>query len=328
MAETGSSADGIEVGSLGDTDSTYGEEECSTQSVTSSIFDYESSHGRTYHAYHAGKYILPNDIDEQDRCDIMYHAVRLTIGDKLFFAPIEAPTAVLDIATGTGIWAIDVADAYPAAEVVGTDLSPIQPQYLPPNLQFEIEDADEEWTFKPKFDLVHSRVLNDTSLKDWAHFYREAFKVLKPGGWVESQEMDYHGLSDDGTIDPNCRIKFWEDEWTRGVNKVGLRGGCDPDLVVQQMTEAGFINITTLYFKMPIGPWPKDPRLREAGTFGLVNLLEGFHGLSAKVFTTLCGWSIEEMEVLLMECRDELRQKGVHRYWPIWIIFGQKPVSS
>jgi len=327
MAEIGSSADGIEVGSLGDTDSTYGEEECSTQSVTSSIFDYESSHGRTYHAYHAGKYILPNDIDEQDRCDIMYHAVRLTIGDKLFFAPIEAPTAVLDIATGTGIWAIDVADAYPAAEVVGTDLSPIQPQYLPPNLQFEIEDAD-EWTFKPKFDLVHSRVLNDTSLKDWAHFYREAFKVLKPGGWVESQEMDYHGLSDDGTIDPNCRIKFWEDEWTRGVNKVGLRGGCDPDLVVQQMTEAGFINITTLYFKMPIGPWPKDPRLREAGTFGLVNLLEGFHGLSAKVFTTLCGWSIEEMEVLLMECRDELRQKGVHRYWPIWIIFGQKPMSS
>ena len=135
--------------------------------------------------YHAGKYILPNDSDEQERMDIMYHAFRLSTGDKLFYAPIAAPTAILDVGTGTGIWAIDVADAYPAAEVVATDLSPIQPYYVPPNLQFEIEDADEEWTFKPKFDLVHMRLLNDTSFKDWWHIYRQAFKVLKPGGWVK-----------------------------------------------------------------------------------------------------------------------------------------------
>lgn len=38
----------------------------------------------------------------------MYHAVRLVIGDKLFFAPLQNPTAILDIGTGTGIWAIDV----------------------------------------------------------------------------------------------------------------------------------------------------------------------------------------------------------------------------
>jgi SAM-dependent methyltransferase len=267
--------------------------------------------------YHAGKYILPNDSDEQERMDIMYHAFRLSTGDKLFYAPIAAPTGILDVGTGTGIWAIDVADAYPAAEVVATDLSPIQPHYVPQNLQFEIEDADEEWTFKPKFDLVHSRVLNDTSFKDWWHFYRQAFKVLKPGGWVESQEIDYHSVSDDNTIDPNCRLKVWEDEWTRGVNKIGLRGGCDPDLVIRQMTEAGFVNISRLDFKMPIGPWPKDPTLRKAGAFGLVNLLEGFHGLSVKVFTQLCGWSIEELELLLMECRQELKQKGIHRYFKL-----------
>jgi methylase of polypeptide subunit release factors len=34
---------------------------------------------------------------------------------------------VLDFATGTGMWAIDFADKYPAASVIGTDLSPIQP---------------------------------------------------------------------------------------------------------------------------------------------------------------------------------------------------------
>jgi methylase of polypeptide subunit release factors len=34
---------------------------------------------------------------------------------------------VLDFATGTGIWAIEFADEYPGANVIGTDLSPIQP---------------------------------------------------------------------------------------------------------------------------------------------------------------------------------------------------------
>jgi hypothetical protein len=66
--------------------------------------------------------------------------------------------------------------------------------------------------------------------------------------------MDYHGFSDDDTIDPNCQLKFWEDEWTHGVNKIGLRGGWDPKLVVRQMTDAGFVDIKRLDFKMPIGP--------------------------------------------------------------------------
>lgn len=39
---------------------------------------------------------------EQERCDIMYHAVRLSTGNKLFHAPIQQPISVLDIGTGTG----------------------------------------------------------------------------------------------------------------------------------------------------------------------------------------------------------------------------------
>ena len=39
--------------------------------------------------------------------------------------------------------------------------------------------------------------------------------------------------------------------------------------------------------------------------------------MKLQVFTQLCGWSIEELEILLMECRQELKQKGIHRYFKL-----------
>jgi hypothetical protein len=52
-----------------DSDSGYNETQMSTASVTSSIFAYEQENGRTYHAYKAGKYVMPNDEGEQERMD-------------------------------------------------------------------------------------------------------------------------------------------------------------------------------------------------------------------------------------------------------------------
>lgn len=42
------------------------------------------------------------------------------------------------------------------AEVVATDLSPIQPTWIPPNLQFLVDDCESDWTFERKsFDFIH-----------------------------------------------------------------------------------------------------------------------------------------------------------------------------
>jgi ubiquinone/menaquinone biosynthesis C-methylase UbiE len=44
---------------------------------------------------------------EQDRLDFQHTALTILIGDKLGLAPVDSPEHVLDIATGTGIWAIE-----------------------------------------------------------------------------------------------------------------------------------------------------------------------------------------------------------------------------
>lgn len=66
MAET---IEPVEWADADDCDSGYDEELMSTASVTSSIFAYQEENGRTYHAYRAGKYVIPNDEGEQERMD-------------------------------------------------------------------------------------------------------------------------------------------------------------------------------------------------------------------------------------------------------------------
>ncbi len=94
--------------------------------------------------------MLPNDDKEQERLDILHHVFRLTLGGALCrTAPeLNDPDMILDIGTGTGIWAIDsmiplcapkgatdddvalVGDEFPSAEIIGTDLSPIQSSWV------------------------------------------------------------------------------------------------------------------------------------------------------------------------------------------------------
>src|SRR3569833_2972422 len=76
----------------------------------------------------------------------------------------------------------DFADEFPSAEVIGTDISPIQPAWMPPNCRFELDNASENWTFAANsFDYIHLRCMMGC-FKDWVHVYRECFRCLKPGG--------------------------------------------------------------------------------------------------------------------------------------------------
>jgi methylase of polypeptide subunit release factors len=52
----------------------------------------------------------------------------MTLNDQLSLAPLKnEPRHVLDLATGTGAWAIDFALEHPTAIVIGNDLSPMTP---------------------------------------------------------------------------------------------------------------------------------------------------------------------------------------------------------
>jgi SAM-dependent methyltransferase len=128
--------------------------------------------GRLYPSYGKHEYGMPMDEKELDRNDLQHHKYTLLLNDQLFIAPVSEETLntpsnrVLDLGTGTGIWAMDMADKYPA-EILGVDIAATQPPFVPPNCQFEIDDVEEDWPYRSdQFDFIHGRDLM-TAVRDW-----------------------------------------------------------------------------------------------------------------------------------------------------------------
>jgi ubiquinone/menaquinone biosynthesis C-methylase UbiE len=151
---------------------------------------------------------------------------------------------VLDIGTGTGLWAIDLADDMPSAVVYGTDLSPIQPTEVPPNCQFYVDDFESEWTFGPEeaFDFIHARAIRGC-VRDFPLLYSRIYRNLKPGGWVEVQEYESYIACDN---DPNNERIPNIAKWVGLCNEASEKFGKPISIATEQkqhMINAGFQDV-------------------------------------------------------------------------------------
>jgi len=157
-----------------------------------------------------------------------------------------------------------VLSMYKDAKVIGTDLSPIQPRWVPPNVEFFVDDAEADWTFKPEFDCIHVRGMAG-SIRDWPRLIKQAYNALRPGGYLEVIEIPRFDLmSDDGTY--NDRTALWR--YYGLVNKASEMAGrslsleCDFPKIFK---EAGFEEYHVTIKSLPMGTWPADKKMKELG---------------------------------------------------------------
>ncbi|KAF4884224.1 Secondary metabolism regulator LAE1 [Colletotrichum fructicola] len=289
----------------------------STRSVTDSILEYRRENGRTYHRYKEGKYWAPNDEVELDRLDLVHNLYMLTFDDRLATAPPSAPGStvrrVLDVGTGTGIWAIDFGEEHPEADVVGIDLSASQPEYVPPNVRFEIDDIEEPWTFSQPFDYIHSRMMMG-SIRDWRTYLQRCFDNLSPGGYLELNDVDFFPISDDGSITEEHSL------WKAFVlchEALAALGSPFQEFsrFGSLMTEIGFQDVRVQCFKWPTNAWPLDPKLRELGLWNYENLAPNLDGLLMAPLTRGLQWKKAEVHVLAMHARKDLANRDIHAYF-------------
>ncbi|RDW56885.1 hypothetical protein BP5796_12952 [Coleophoma crateriformis] len=257
----------------------------------------------------------PNDETQNEMLDIGHHMYTLVLDNKLFLAPIN-PVAqnVLDVGTGTGIWAIDFADEHPSATITGTDLSPIQPTWVPPNLKFEIDDAELDWTWADNwFDFVHMRALMG-SIKDWPRLFSQAFRCTKPGGYIESFEVDIQFTSDDGSVRPGTTMYDWSQMFIEAGESMGQTFQI-ASRSKKLIEEAGFVDVEEKKFKLPVGAWMQDKKWKEIGRWNLLYLTTGLEGMQLWILKTVLGWEYTEIQALSGKMRSAFLDRSNHAYY-------------
>ncbi|KAF2841941.1 methyltransferas-like protein [Patellaria atrata CBS 101060] len=258
-----------------------------TTSLASVITKYREENGRTYHAYGSTEHWGPNDARAQDQQDLSHHLWLVTLDNKLFLAPVENPQRILDLGCGTGIWAMDVAEQYPNAQVKGIELSPIQPTWTPPNAIFEIDDYNLDWLDENKFDLIHARELLG-SCPDWVELYKKALKALKPGGWFDQAEPSLFFTSDHIDLPQEHCYTQWGRLMLDAGEKSGMTFNIGPYLK-EWMEEAGFVNVTMRRVAWPIGKWAKNKSLQEIGFWNQQRLDAGIQDFCSRRFHNKLG---------------------------------------
>ena len=181
------------------------------------------------------------------------------------------------------------------------------------------------------------------SISDWNALFAEAYKVCRPGAWVESLEGSCFVESDHCDLPDTSALGQWSRFFVEGGKQL-KRTFLVPEKELQRkgMEAAGFIDIQETTFKVssrthsvrlpeahifvqrPLGTWPRDPVLKEMGTMAQLVLERDTEGYILFV-ANLLGWSREEVQVYIAHLRREIRSNRYYPYSRQTVVWGRKP---
>ncbi|KAM0228443.1 hypothetical protein ACHAPO_010776 [Fusarium lateritium] len=148
---------------------------------------------------------------------------------------------------------------------------------------------------------------------------------LKPGGYVEMQEYDAWIFSDDDS----CDRAPWTMEWVSKLDEASKMFGKQINVAryhKQWMIDAGFEDVQERVYRIPIGPWAKDPALKELGKFELTHMQMSVESHTPALFTRVWNYSQDQVMVLMEGVKREFRSRDLRLITTYRFLTGRKPV--
>lgn len=264
-------------------------------------------------------YALPRDMEEINRLDFQHYMLRYALRG-LYAAPLDSPTAIIDVGTGTGRWAMDMAQQFPLTRIIGVDVNPPPADSLaqtgldmrPPNYNFAPGNVLEGLPFSDgAFDFSHMRLLFTAIPSDrWPLAIRELARVTRPGGWAESVETT--GLHNGG---PNVdRMMGWITQMS-ARRQVDLANG---SRVIEFMHMAGLRNVAGSVVNVPTGVW--GDRLGNMVATDFIGVCTGYAGLLVGAGLT----SQQEFDQTLEGMRNDFNTRRYRCFTPFYVVIGQR----
>lgn len=301
-----------------------------TNSLSSSLLEGHIANGRKYATLRDDVW-TPSDEQQFEAMDAGHLLYMLLESDKdnpFFRSPIADPQHILDIGSGSGSWPIDTADKFPSALINGVDLFPPPTVWMPPNCTLEVEDVNGSWTWKKHFDLIHLRqMIGNFDEQQWSELYRKCFDTIKPGGWIEQLEFDISVQSDDGSLPDDSALAGWGALGFSCAERAG-RSLRTQETMREKIEAAGFINVHERLYKCPIGTWPKNKVLKEAGRLNTLHWSSGIEGWGMFLLTNFGPpqpWTADEVRILAAKMKHEMQDPKLHIWHYARRVWAQKP---
>ncbi|KAF4548696.1 Methyltransferase domain-containing protein 4 [Elsinoe fawcettii] len=297
---------------------------------------YEEN-GRLYHRWQKGVYWLPHDEEELERLDILHglcynqDKLRMKLHKSELVPEPGQPVRILDIGCGTGYWAMEMADQYPQAEVIGTDLINCQPASIPANVSFRprCNFNDRFWPFgEETFDMIHLGQITASSVS-WPDMYSNVFKYLRPRyGHIEQLDFDIAPHMASGyRFPPGSVIESWWRDLVKFSEEGGRPIAYDENETRYRLERAGFVDIS--HERVAV-PWHWYRGLNEnyqiGGTFQ-VTMVQGvgFDAYCMAPFSRVARMSKPAIDDYLRALKREIAETDLHIYSYFHIWTGRKP---
>lgn len=155
-------------------------------------------------------------------------------------------------------------------------------------------------------------------------------RFLKPGGYIEVAEYDMGLFSDDGTFPEELWLWKFYDLVNKAANKNGIFYSFLPlnyrywqvkgrafqvvSNVESLLNNAGFEQPDYRMYKLPLGLWAADPKMKEIGAYVLLNSESAYDAFGMALFTRELGMTVDEARQIVAGAERDCRNKKIHAY--------------